>query len=144
MTKTSIFWAHCASSLYSLYVHTWIWTIKRIIVPWWCVWPSFFAHNLNFQRTKVLLGFTIHTERHQFYWDQGIMVMVYSQRANPMDVLLTFVNQPNYFYQCLWHIFYFFLRMPSAFDHTIECKNIQVWKGPPIVLAIELLLVRNH
>ena len=27
-------------------------------------------------------------------------VMVHSQRANPGDVLLTFVNQLNYFYQC--------------------------------------------
>ena len=26
--------------------------------------------------------------------------MVCSQRANPGDVLLTFVNQLNYFYQC--------------------------------------------
>ena len=26
--------------------------------------------------------------------------MVYSQRANPGDVLLTFVNQLNYLYQC--------------------------------------------
>ena len=25
---------------------------------------------------------------------------MYSQRANPGDVLLTFVNQLNYFYQC--------------------------------------------
>ena len=29
-------------------------------------------------------------------------VILYSQTANPGDVLLTFVNQQNYFYQCRW------------------------------------------
>ena len=30
--------------------------------------------------------------------------MVYSQRANPGDVLLTFVNQLSYFYQCIAYL----------------------------------------
>ena len=29
--------------------------------------------NLNFLKTKMDLGFTIHTERHQFYWDRHTM-----------------------------------------------------------------------
>ena len=65
--------------------HRWRWT-----VPLWILTVCFMhqfrvltftrwflAQNLNFQRTKALLGVTIHTERHQFYWDQGIMYVMY-------------------------------------------------------------------
>ena len=31
-------------------------------------------------------------------------VIVHFRRANPGDVLLTFVNPPNYFYQCCLHV----------------------------------------
>ena len=36
--------------------------------------PGDFWHKIwNFLRTKTPLGFTIHTERHQFYWDRHTM-----------------------------------------------------------------------
>ena len=47
--------------------------------------PSFF---LNFLRTKTPLGFAIHTERHQFYWDQGIMHWAYSSEFSSPSTII--------------------------------------------------------
>ena len=54
------------------------------------------AQNLNFQRTKALLDFTIHTERHQFYLDQGIMENHVSGNGNnPINPLLSTWREPE-------------------------------------------------
>ena len=59
--------------------------------------------------------------------------MVYSQRANPGDVLLTFVNQLNYFYQCD----YKFLRLVKKGIY-VQIITVHVTFEPTYVQVIKI------
>ena len=62
--------------------HRWRWTrypggyrqYLLYISSGYLLFTSDFWHKIwNFLRTKMPLGFTIHAERHQFYWDRRTM-----------------------------------------------------------------------
>ena len=58
--------------------------VYQFRVPTFTRW--FLAQTWIFLRTKTPLGFTIHTEHHQFYWDQRILEITFffwSYRVNP-------------------------------------------------------------
>ena len=91
-------------------------------------------------------------------------VIVYSQRANPGDVLLTFINQLNYFYQCiycmikisrysfLWpqhaavHTYFFYLIIFSQSGHfflTFACIILILFHSSKVNRTIRYSLILN-
>ena len=85
--------------------------IHQFRVPTFTMW--FLAQNLKFFQNQIPLGFTIHTERHQFYWDQRIMRI------------------PTYYWELFWNMWrvnsFLYKHKSNSVDKAKEACIIDYW-----------------